>query len=219
MVKSKQRLDMNSHPCIAFEGPIAAGKTTHAKLLADRLGVEPLLEDFPGNEFLGDFYADKRRWALPMQLSFVVMRHAQLRTVSLPLAQPVVIDYSHLKDSTFAQVLLEARELRLYHEISQPFHANVVKPDLVVYLDARNDVLLQRIRQRNRSYEMNIDSVYEQVVRDAYEKSFAARSDLTVIRYDTSDLDLNSPSDVQRLQDKILSAFEPTLNLAPVVNP
>jgi deoxyadenosine/deoxycytidine kinase len=70
---------MVSYPCIAFEGPIAAGKTTHARLLAERLGIQPLLEDFPGNEFLEDFYGDRARWALPMQLAFLTMRDSPLR--------------------------------------------------------------------------------------------------------------------------------------------
>ncbi len=197
--------EMIDHPCIAFEGPIAAGKTTHAKLLAERLGTKPLLEDFPGNEFLEDFYGDKRRWALPMQLSFLAMRHSQLRTVVAPLTQAVVIDYSYLKNSTFAQLLLEGRELRLYHQVSLAFQSNIVEPDVIVYLDARDEVLLDRIRQRNRPYEEGIDSAYQQSLRDAYERAFEATPNLTIVRYDTSDLDLGSLADVQRLQDTILS--------------
>lgn len=198
---------MTHYPCVAFEGPIAAGKTTHAKLLAERFGAQPLLEDFPRNEFLEDFYGDKTRWALPMQLSFLAMRHSQLRTVVVPLTAPVVIDYSHLKDSIFARVLLEGRELRLYDQLSVPFQANVVEPDLVVYLNARDEVLLERIRRRNRPYEAVIDSAYQQRIRNAYEEVFRAKPSLTVTRYDTSDLDLDSLTDVRRLQDKIFSAL------------
>jgi deoxyguanosine kinase len=198
---------MANYPCIAFEGPIAVGKTTHARLLAERLGIKPMLEDFPGNEFLEDFYGDNARWALPMQLSFLTMRHSQLRTMITPLTQPLVIDYSQLKNSTFARVLLEGRELRLYDQLSMPFEADVLGPDLIVYLDARDEVLLDRIRTRNRAYEAVIDSAYQQRIRNAYEEAFSARPELKVSRYDTSDLDLGSLADIRRLQDTLLSAL------------
>jgi len=181
------------------------GKTTHAKLLAQQLKSQPLLEDFPGNEFLADFYGDKKRWALPMQLSFLALRCAQLRTVVSPLTQAVVIDYSYLKDPAFAQLLLTDRELRLHQQISAAFKATIVEHDLIVYLDARNDILLERIRKRNRPYEAVIDSAYQQSLRDAYEKAFRENPQLKIVRYDTSDLDLNSIADVRRLQETVLA--------------
>ncbi|MGA8342499.1 MAG: deoxynucleoside kinase, partial [Candidatus Sulfotelmatobacter sp.] len=98
---------MPFHPFIAFEGPIASGKTTHADLLARKLGVRPIPEEFPENEFLADFYGDQTRWALPMQLSFLVLRTAQLRKIVHPLIEPVLVDYSYLKDPAFAQLLLK----------------------------------------------------------------------------------------------------------------
>ena len=195
---------MPRHPYIGFEGPIASGKTTHATLLAKRLACTLLLEDFPGNEFLADFYGDKERWALPMQLSFLAMRTAQLRTVVAPLPQSVLVDYSNLKDGTFAQLLLRDRELRLYDQIARAFQANVVSHDLIVYLDASNDVLLERIRNRGRVYEATIDANYLDSLRESYEKAFRAVGQLKVVRYDTSVVDLTSKSDVNNLQDTIL---------------
>lgn len=198
---------MTTHPYIAFEGPIAAGKTTHAGLLAEYLGSRLLLEDFPGNEFLEDFYNDKTRWALPMQLSFLAMRYSQLRTVVAPLTQAVVIDYSYLKDQTFADLLLTGRELRLYKQVFGALQAKMIEHNIIVYLDARNEVLLDRIRQRNRPYESGINSTYQESLREAYERTFRDNPQLRVVRYDTSDLDLGSTSDVRRLHETILSSL------------
>ncbi|MGA7770885.1 MAG: deoxynucleoside kinase [Candidatus Sulfotelmatobacter sp.] len=197
---------MPFHPFIAFEGPIASGKTTHADLLARKLGVRPIPEEFPENEFLADFYGDQTRWALPMQLSFLVLRTAQLRKIVHPLIEPVLVDYSYLKDPAFAQLLLKERELRLYQRISAEFQTTLAKHDLIVYLDAHNDVLLERIKRRNRSYEASIDSAYQDSLRTVYEAAFVANPELKVIRYDTSNLNLNSRGDVEQLQQAILNS-------------
>lgn len=147
-------------PYIAFEGLIGAGKTTHAKLLAEKIGATLLLEDFPNNEFLADFYGDQARWSLPMQLSFLTQRYEQLKTVVPPLGKAVVIDYSHLKNGIFAKLLLQDREFRLYTQLSAILEATALPHDLIVYLDASNDVLLERIRNRNRECERTIDRAY-----------------------------------------------------------
>lgn len=192
------------HPYIAFEGPIGAGKTTHAALLGRQLAANLVLEDFPDNEFLADFYKDKERWALPMQLSFLEMRHSQLNAVVAPLKQAVVADYSNLKDRIFAQLLLEGRELRLYDQFCRAIQEKVLRHDLIVYLDASNDVLLERIRQRNRAYETSINATYLNSLRDAYDHAFHSESGLKIVRYDTSGLDLTSETSVNRLHDAIL---------------
>lgn len=197
---------MTFTPFIAFEGPIASGKTTHATLLAQKLCVTPILEEFPKNEFLSDFYQDHTRWALPMQLSFLSLRAAQLQTIEPPLIGPAIVDYSYLKDPAFAQLLLRDRELRLYRKISAVFQTTLLRHDLIVYLDARNDVLLERIRQRNRSYEVSIDSVYQDSLRATYEEAFLANPELNIVRYDTSDLNLNSAKDVERLHKTVLDS-------------
>src|ERR1700738_2325860 len=105
MITSTER-----HPFITFEGPIAAGKTTLACMLAGHLDCELLREDFEGNEFLADFYADENRWSLAMQLWFLSSRRKQLNGVVDQLSGTVVADYSYLKDGIFARVLLRGRE-------------------------------------------------------------------------------------------------------------
>ena len=182
-------------------------ETTHASLLANRLGTTPLLEQFGVNEFLADYYDDRTRWALPMQLSFLALRSSQLRQVKNPIIETTVVDYSYLKDPAFAHLLLRDRELRLYEQIADAYRMAIAKHDVVVYLDARDEVLLERIRMRNRPYEASINAAYQDSLRSAYENAFLASPELTIIRYDTSDLDLGNSADVGRLQDTVLAAL------------
>jgi len=112
---------MSPHPFIAFEGPIASGKTTHAGLLAQQLGLTPILEEFPDNEFLADSYGDQERWALPMQLSFLAMRAAQLRKIVPPLKEAVIVDYSRYKLPPTRGVSLQV-----------PFHFETPEPEEIV---------------------------------------------------------------------------------------
>lgn len=149
----------------------------------------------------------KRAGLFLCKLSFLALRTAQLRKVVYPLSEPVIIDYSYLKDPAFAQLLLKDRELRLYQRISAEFQTTLARHDLIVYLDARNAVLLERIRLRNRSHEAAIDSAYQDSLRAAYEKAFLDNPELKIIRYDTSDLDLDSKADVDQLQETILESL------------
>ncbi|HWC18708.1 MAG TPA: deoxynucleoside kinase, partial [Terriglobales bacterium] len=128
------------HPFIAFEGPIAAGKTTLAGLLANYIRADLIREDFEGNEFLADFYADRERWALAMQLWFLGSRRDQLNSIGLPLARALVVDYSYLKDGIYARVLLKDRELRLYNHLTAELPGSLPQPSLIIHVDARNEV-------------------------------------------------------------------------------
>lgn len=197
---------MRQYSHIAFEGPIAAGKTTLAAMLADYVSGLLLLEDFQGNEFLADFYEDRDRWALPMQLWFLIARLAQLNSIPIGLSGTVAVDYSYLKDGMFARVLLRDRELRLYQQVSRGFLVKIHPPDLIVYLDASNDVLLDRIRRRGRPYERTIDGAYLDKLRDACDREFAGLDNFNLLRYDTSTLDLKSEKTMKELYEMILAA-------------
>jgi deoxyguanosine kinase len=159
------------HPYVTFEGPIAVGKTTLATLLANYLGFELVLEEFEGNDFLSDFYDNRDRWSLAMQLWFLAARREQLSRLSRPFTRPLVGDYSHWKDGIFARLLLRDRELRLFSRLDEALRNTVVSPDVIVYLDANNDVLLQRIRSRGRPYEVAIDGAYLDSLRSAYDNA------------------------------------------------
>lgn len=197
---------MTNYPYIGFEGPIGVGKTTLAQLLAAHTGATLILEDFDRNEFLPDFYKDKPRWSLGMQLWFLASRHEQLSAVELSRTGPVVADHTYAKDAIFAHLLLKDRELRLYNRIALALTASVPQPDLVVYLDADNDVLLDRIRRRNRDYEASIDQSYLESLRDGYERHLVSTAGLKVLRYDTSTLNLESESELRNLCETILTA-------------
>jgi deoxyguanosine kinase len=196
-----------NQPYIGFEGPIGAGKTTLAQLLALHLSATLILEDIDGNEFLPDFYADKERWALGTQLAFLISRYEQLRTIPPYRSRPVVSDYTQAKDPIFARALLYDREVELYERLSVGLDASLSRPDLTVYLDARNDVLLDRIRRRNRSYEVSINVEYLDALRDAYARHHNSTGRLQVLSFDTSALNLRSKSQLNSLFKNILAAI------------
>jgi deoxyguanosine kinase len=189
-------------PYIGFEGPIGAGKTTLATLLTEKTGARLVLEDVNGNEFLADFYVDRKRWALPMQLWFLTARHAQLAQIEPLRTEMLVGDYTFAKDRIFARALLDQRELGLYDRVAGGLK-ELRHPDLMVYLDADDEVLLGRIAKRKRSYERAITSSYLDEVRAAYENYLQSGSEPNVLRVDTSTLDLRSEG-LHRLFDEIL---------------
>jgi len=198
---------MSVCPYIAFEGPIAAGKTTLATRLAAHISSDLVLEDFEGNEFLADFYSNRERWSLPMQLWFLSARIPPLKSIQRTAARANVADYTSRKDPLFARLLLKDRELRLFDRIAAVAASEISQPDLIVYLDARTDVLLERIRQRRRVYEEAIDDVYLDALRDAYDKDLKSTGGLNVFRYDTSTLDLQSEAQMRSFYELIMGSI------------
>jgi len=199
-------LPVVNQPYIGFEGPIGAGKTTLAQLLALHLGATLILEDVDGNAFLPDFYRDRDRWALGTQMAFLISRYEQLRTIPPLRPRPVVADYTNVKDPIFARALLHDREVEVYERVSAGLDASLFRADLTVYVDARNDVLLERIRRRNRPYEASIDAAYLDALRAAYAVHHNSTGSVRVLRFDTSTLDLSSDSQLNSMYKKIIDA-------------
>ncbi len=161
-------------PYIVIEGPIGCGKTTLAKMLADKFPVDYLSEKAEANPFLPRFYQDAQRYALPTQLFFLFQRANQIKDLSQRdmFAKPIVADFFLEKDPIFARLNLDDEEYALYHQIYQHLHLTVTKPDLVIYLQTPIDALVDRIEERSVSYERDIPREYIERLANAYSEFF-----------------------------------------------
>lgn len=165
-----------------------------------------MLEEFDDNEFLHDFYRDPAQWSLPAQLWFLADRQKQLITLRRPLRRPIVADYSTREGLVFGELLLHGRELHLFKMLHNLFASTTISPDLTVYVDATNEVLLRRIRSRGRPYELTIDHRYLERLRELYRKVPPICQGATIC-IDTSLLDINSSAQVDGIQNAIVSAL------------
>jgi deoxyguanosine kinase len=187
---------------IAIEGPIGVGKTSLAQILAERLGARLVLEPIEENPFLAQFYDDARKFAFQTQLFFLLSRFQQQQVLHQQelFSRSTVADYLFAKDRIFAALTLDQNELALYDRLFGALGPRVVKPDLVIYLQARTDVLVQRIRRRGRAYERQIDPAYVESLATAYNVFFFHYEETPLLVVNTSDIDLvDSAEDVEAL--------------------
>lgn len=173
---------------IAIEGPIRAGKSTLARIIAEKLRARRI-EEPEDNPFLSNFYAGSTSAAFPTQMDFLIKRFEQLRTVTANSRETVVADYIFEKDKLFACINLNDHELKLYDRYYDQFHQQLIAPDLVIYLQASPEALKKRVKRKNAPDEQEITSAYLDEVVRAYEHFFFhyTASDLLVVN--TSDID------------------------------
>ncbi len=209
---------------VAIEGVIGVGKTTLARLLQPRFDADLLLEIFEENPFLSDFYGDRQRYAFQTQIFFLLSRYRQQNSTVpniLGAGKSLLADYTFAKDALFARINLSGDELTMYYKVHEALGEKIPKPDLVVYLQASTDVLMQRIAFRDRPYERQMERDYIDELNRTYDDFFLKPFDHTpVLTINTNSLNIiQNTEHLDYIENRIreslgLLPFQPSLPLA-----
>jgi deoxyguanosine kinase len=201
---------------IAIEGPIRVGKSTLARFLAEKLHARRVV-DCEDNPFLRDYYEEKPGAAFRTQMYFLFERQRRMREVNWEAPGTVVSDFLFEKDKIFAYLSLDDAELKLYERYYDLFAAGLPRPDLVIYLQARPDVLEQRVRKKADPAEAQLSRDYLVQVSQAYEHFFFryTASDLLVVN--TSEIDfVERNQDLQELLRRLQQPVKGTQYFLPL---
>ena len=176
---------------IAIEGVIGAGKTTLAKMLAEKLNANLIIEEFEKNPFLEKFYDNRKRYAFQTQMFFLFNRYKQQQMLAQEdlFSNFLVADYSFDKDQIFAYLNLEAEELKLYENIFPLLKRDLRKVDLVVYLQSSVDRLMYNIKKRSRPIERNITRSYISQLSEAYNNFFFKYNTTPLLIVNSTEID------------------------------
>lgn len=201
---------------IAIEGVIGVGKTTLARMLQNTFDAEVLLEVFEENPFLSDFYGDRARYAFQTQIFFLLSRYHQQNSKvpqALAAGKNLIADYTFAKDSLFARINIKGDELDMYYRVHEALGEKIPKPDLLVYLQASTETLMQRIAFRDRPYERQMERDYIHELNMAYEDFFSRPFDHTpVLKIDSNELNIIQNMEHLKL---IENRIRETLGLTP----
>jgi len=204
---------------IVIEGPIGVGKTSLAKLLAKVFHARCLLEKPEENPFLAHFYQDPKKYAFQAQVFFLLTRFQQQREIAqLDLFNQVTLsDYLFDKDRIFALLNLDEHELALYEKIFQLLEGRLPTPDLVIFLQAKAEVLLQRIKSRNIPYEKEIELEYLKRLTEAYNYYFFHYDQSPLLVVNTSEIDfVKRKEDLDQLLREIKKMRKGTWYFTPM---
>ncbi len=181
---------------IVVEGPIGVGKTSLAQILANEFQARTIFERIEDNPFLPKFYKSRETYAFQNQTFFLLNRyHQQMELAQHDLFnQNTIADYLFAKDQIFASLTLSAEELNLYQQIYALLNTRVPKPDLVVYLQARPEVLYKRIKKRDKKYERGVTFEYLTEVAKAYNQFFFHYDETPLLVVNTSEIDFVASS-------------------------
>jgi len=199
-------MNAEAHRYIVVEGPIGVGKTSLARRLGESLSADVVLEQAAENPFLERFYRNPRAGAFPAQLYFLFQRAQQLAALKQQdLFAPVrVADYLLEKDRLFARVTLDEAEFALYEQVSAKLEIQAPKPDLVIYLQAPVDVLLERIGRRGIDFEQQIGREYLERLNEAYARFFHEYEDAPLLIVNAAAID---PVSNQSDYDELIAAI------------
>lgn len=191
---------------IVVEGVIGVGKTTLARLLAKKFNAKAILEDVDGNPFLEQFYEYPERYAFPTQIFFLLSRYNELRKLTNRdlFTRKIVSDYMFDKDRIFAYINLERKERSLYDKIYKLLYPDIIKPDLIIYLQAGLDTIMRRIKDRGRNYEMGISEEYIKQLIRSYNEYFFHLDNIPMIVINANEVDfVKHPSHFELLEQEI----------------
>ena len=197
---------MNGLNYIAVEGAIGVGKTSLARLISEEVGAKLICEQVDENPFLKSFYGDRKKYSFQTQTYFLLSRYKQQQELNQRdlFSSIIVSDYIFAKDRIFAHMNLDENEIALYEQIYTLLDAKLPKPDLLIYLHARPEVLRQRVEIRNREYEKNIDNKYLEALVHAYNEYFFHYDETPLLVIDSSEIDfVNNRDDFDLLIKEI----------------
>ena len=204
---------------IAIEGVIGAGKTSLARLLADRLNAKAVLETFEENPFLGKFYEDQGRYAFQTQIYFLLSRYKQQQELLQAdlFHRFLITDYVFEKDKIFAYLNLEDDELKLYETVLGAIEHKVPTPDLVVYIQCSVERLMDNIRKRGRPIEKSITEQYIRDLNEAYNYFFFRYKAAPLLIVNASQIDF--VHDTEDFEDMVCEMFRPEKAPVEYYNP